>query len=69
MDVHSSSAMNEVNVLAKLADVKEDVYHQLLLLSALTQLLVDKGLLTREEIAEKQRELDQFILPPQYPKV
>lgn len=68
MDIHSSSTMNEVNVLAKLADLKEDSYHQLLLLSTLTQLLVEKGILTTDEIAHKRAELDQFITPPQYPK-
>ncbi|GGH30142.1 hypothetical protein [Paenibacillus segetis] len=69
MDSFFSTSMNEVNVLAKLADLKEDHYHHLLTLSALMELLIDKGILTREEIDKKAHELDQFMAHPPYPTV
>lgn len=69
MDAYHSSPMNEVNILAKLADLKEEHYHQLVTLSAIIELLIDRGLLTRDEIARKTAELDAFIAQPPYPTV
>lgn len=54
MDSYYSTPMNEVNVLAKLADMKEEHYHQLVTLSAIMELLIEKGILTREEIEKKR---------------
>ncbi len=62
-----ASPMNEVNILAKLADLKADHYQQLLTLSAMMELLIEKGVLTREEIAKKATELDNFMAHPPYP--
>ncbi|TYP75372.1 hypothetical protein [Paenibacillus methanolicus] len=54
----SSTAMEHVHLAAKLADLKEDHYRLLLSLGAMTELLIEKGLLTREEIALKAAALD-----------
>ncbi|WP_414859305.1 hypothetical protein [Paenibacillus haidiansis] len=59
--------MNEIHLLAKLADMKEEHYRQLVTLSAIMELLVEKGLLTRSEIERKAAELDKFTDPPPYP--
>ncbi|MNI38446.1 hypothetical protein D3C76_46480 [compost metagenome] len=67
MNSFFSSPQNEVNVLAKLADIKEEHYHQLVTLSAMMELFIEKGILTREEIQKKVDELDAFIAPPPYP--
>lgn len=64
MDSYYSTPMNEVNVLAKLADMKEEHYHQLVTLSAIMELLIEKGILTREEIEKKALEIDGFMTPP-----
>ncbi|CAM4488518.1 hypothetical protein HMSSN036_05290 [Paenibacillus macerans] len=69
MKSYHSSPMNEVNVLAKLADMKEEHYHQLLTLSAMIELLMEKGIVTREEIEKKALEIDGFMTPPPYPSV
>lgn len=61
------SPMNEINVIAKLADLKESHYQNLLTLSVLIELLIDKGILNREELQEKALSLDGFINPPPYP--
>jgi hypothetical protein len=66
-----SSAAEVINFAAKLADLKEDHYRVLLTVSALTELLVDKGLITREELERKasslELELDSLISASLHP--
>lgn len=47
--------MNENDLPAKPADVKEDLYRTTLGLTVLTELLADKGYFTREFICQRQR--------------
>lgn len=54
------SHFDEVQLIAKLADLKEDHYQTSLLLSAITELLIDKGILTKDEIRHKTAQLDQM---------
>ncbi|MCP3775211.1 hypothetical protein NLX71_18225 [Paenibacillus sp. MZ04-78.2] len=61
-----SSHLDEIAWIAKLADLKEDHYRNSLLLGALLELLLEKGLLTPQELAAKIHTLeasDQPILP------
>ncbi|AJY74860.1 hypothetical protein [Paenibacillus beijingensis] len=46
-------AWEQVSLIAKFADLQEQQYRTLLTLSAMLELLVDKGLLTRAEIESK----------------
>jgi hypothetical protein len=55
--------MQEVNMIAKLADLKEEHYRNSLLLSAMMELLIDKGLLHRQDIETKMLELDSLMTP------
>ncbi len=57
------SHMQEVNMIAKLADLKEEHYRNSLLLSAMMELLIDKGLLHRQDIETKMLELDSLMTP------
>jgi hypothetical protein len=57
------SHMQEVNMIAKLADLKEEHYRNSLLISALMELLIEKGLLKRQEIESKMVELDSLMTP------
>ncbi|MDP4096423.1 hypothetical protein OIN60_06530 [Paenibacillus sp. P96] len=66
MERHRTS-MEEVGMVAKLADLKEDHYRNTLALSTLIELLVDKGVLTREEVEQKAAELDSFMAHLPYP--
>ncbi|MCE0450705.1 hypothetical protein [Brevibacillus sp. AF8] len=50
--------MKEVHLIAKLADLQEVDYHNTLVLHALIELLVAKGLLTHDELTAKVNELD-----------
>ncbi|MNW55855.1 hypothetical protein D3C74_335430 [compost metagenome] len=52
---------------AKLADLKEEHYRNTLALSTIIELLIDKGILTREEVERKAAELDSFMAHPPYP--
>ncbi|MBB6674356.1 MULTISPECIES: hypothetical protein [Cohnella] len=62
----SSYSWSFVDFAAQLADLKDDRYRQILALSTLIEVLVDKGILTPDEIrikaAEMEAELDQLIL-------
>jgi len=66
-----SSSTEVVNFAAKLADLKEDHYRVLLTVSALVELLVEKGLITREELERKasslELELDNLISASLHP--
>jgi len=61
------TAMEEVHMASKLADLKEEHYRNTLALSTMIELLVDKGILTREEVERKAAELDSFMADPPYP--
>ncbi len=63
------SAMDEVRIAAKLADLKDEHYRNTLALSTLIELLVDKGIVTREEVERKAAELDSFMTHSPYPTV
>lgn len=52
------SPMSEVNLFASLADLKEIDYHNTLLLTALVDVLMEKGVLTSKDLTEKVRTLD-----------
>ncbi|MFD2615297.1 hypothetical protein [Paenibacillus gansuensis] len=56
--VHSH--LREVDMIGKLADLKTFQAHQSLLLHALIDLLNEKGIVTKEEIAARAEQLDGF---------
>jgi hypothetical protein len=47
-----------LDLASRLGDMKDDQYRQLLALSTLIELLVDKGLLTPEEIRAKSLHME-----------
>jgi hypothetical protein len=55
--------LQEVNLIAKLADLKDNHYQQSLLLTALIEVLTDKGILTTQELSGKMQELDNLLTP------
>ncbi|MDQ0061569.1 hypothetical protein [Paenibacillus harenae] len=58
MKSKSPASWEQVQLVAKLADLKDDHYRTVLALSAMLELFIEKGLLTREELSAKQEELD-----------
>ena len=61
------SAWEDVQLIAQLADLKDTHYQHTLVLGALIELLVDKGILTGEEIQQKIAEFESFIPDPANP--
>lgn len=54
--------MDEVNVVAQIGDLKENHYKNTLILTALVELLVEQGLIRREDVLKKAYELDETLL-------
>lgn len=54
------SPRDHINFGAQIADLKEVDYRNTLAVAALIELLVEKGILTREELAEKAGALDRL---------
>lgn len=63
---NSAYGWHYLDLASQLADMKDDHYRQLLALSTLIELLVEKGILTPEEIRAKasfmEAELDRRLL-------
>lgn len=53
-----SSAWEHVELAAKLADLKEEHYQTVLTISAVLELLMDKGIFTQEELSAKAESID-----------
>ncbi|GKU77193.1 hypothetical protein [Paenibacillus sp. L3-i20] len=54
----SNPAWEQVQLIAKLADLKEEHYRTVLTLSAMLELFIDKGILSREELDAKAESLE-----------
>lgn len=52
--------LEEVHMISKLADLKEEHYKYSLIVSALTELLLDKGIISAQELQEKTALLDLY---------
>jgi hypothetical protein len=50
--------MNQVDLIGKLANLKEEHYRNTLVLSAIIDILVEKDILTTKELSEKAAKLD-----------
>lgn len=51
--------INDINLIGQLADLKDTDYKNTLAITTLIEMLISKGLFTREEFAHKARELEQ----------
>lgn len=54
--------MNNLEIVGQIADLKDTDYKNTLALSVLIELLIEKGVFTRQEFARKARELEQASL-------
>ena len=55
---HTSFDWHYLDLASRMGDMKDDQYRQLLALSTLIELLVDKGVLTPEEIRDKSLHME-----------
>ncbi|WP_245683818.1 hypothetical protein [Vulcanibacillus modesticaldus] len=60
----------DVDIISQLSDLKEIDYKNMLILTALIDLLIEKGLITQQEMLDKtnklESELDNSILPQEF---
>ncbi|MFD0590261.1 hypothetical protein ACFQZE_19945 [Paenibacillus sp. GCM10027627] len=61
MKTARTSAWEHVQLAAKLADLKEEHYRTVLTLSAMLELFIEKGLLSREELEAKSLAIDEQL--------
>lgn len=61
------SHLEQIDLIGKLADLKEQHYRNTLALTALMELLFEKGILTQQEIQAKAAELDSLTPPAANP--
>jgi hypothetical protein len=54
--------MDKVEIISQIADVKEYLYRTTLGLTSLIESLIDKGVLTREDLLSKANELELELL-------
>ena len=54
--------MNVVDIIGQLSDLKHIDYRNTLAISTILELLIDKGLITREEFAHKAAHLENETL-------
>lgn len=57
-----SKHFNELEIVGKLADLKDSHYKNTLMLTAVIELLVDKGIFERNEILAKAEQLESDLL-------
>lgn len=58
------SPMDHVNLIGKLADLKEQHYQNTVTLTAILELLIEKGILTEQEFLAKADEPDVRPISP-----
>ncbi|HEX7057541.1 MAG TPA: hypothetical protein VF260_10175 [Bacilli bacterium] len=63
------SHLDEVDLIGKLADLKADHYQNILLLTSLIELLMEKGVITKQEYQQKiaAMEAELVNIPPANP--
>lgn len=55
------SPMEEVRLFAKIADIKDQLYTNQLLLTGLIELLIDQDIFTRQQLTEKIAQLESEL--------
>ncbi|MDQ0193668.1 hypothetical protein [Paenibacillus wynnii] len=62
-----STSMDLVQFIGKLGDLKDEHYHIMLTVSALVELLIEKEMISRQELERKAAELDELMTRSPYP--
>lgn len=52
------TARNTIDFVATIADMKENTYKNMLALTSLIDLLIEKGVISAQELADRARALD-----------
>jgi hypothetical protein len=62
-----SNHLEQIDLIGKLADLKNANYHNALLVSTIIELLVEKGIITASDIATMSARLDAAYAPIPHP--
>ncbi len=54
--------MSDVDILYQISNLKETDYKNILVLTSLVELLIEKGIITRGELVNKTKEMDNVAL-------
>ena len=54
--------MNELDIWAEIADLKEIDYRNTLAIASLIDILIEKGIINRNDVAKKSRQLDSMSI-------
>ena len=55
--------VNKLDIVAQIGDMKEVEYRNMLAVTSMIEVLLEKKIITKEEIAEKAEELDKMAYP------
>lgn len=58
--------MNKLEIISQLSDIKEVEYRNTLAITSIIELLVEKNLISKEDIAKKAAELDELAFSEAY---
>ena len=62
-----STSMDLVQFIGKLGDLKDEHYHLIIVQSAMIELLIAKGMFSRQELEHKITEVDRLMTDSPYP--
>lgn len=54
--------MNSIDIIAQLSDMKETDYRNTLAIASIIELLIEKGIIDRNDIAKKAKQLDSMSI-------
>lgn len=54
--------MNGINIIAQLGDMKDTNYRNTLAIASIIEILIEKGIIKRNDIAVKARQLDSMSI-------
>ncbi|NPV43707.1 hypothetical protein H0A61_00946 [Koleobacter methoxysyntrophicus] len=54
--------MGDIDIIAQLADLKEIDYRNTLAIASIIEILIEKGIIKRQDIALKARELENMTI-------
>lgn len=57
--------MSDVDILYQISKLKETDYNNMLLLTSLIELLIEKKIITRKDLADRSKRLDKYAVSVQ----
>lgn len=57
--------MSDVDILYQISKLKETDYNNMLLLTSIIELLIEKKVITRTELTDRSRRLDEYAVSAQ----